>query len=99
MITVKSAVQIAFDLFKELYDTKKFEDILLEEVELSEDKNSWLVTLGFYRQMPSVNIMESLGSKKYIRTYKTIEIDAASGEMIAMKNSGRAGGLQNSVQE
>jgi len=89
MIKVKTAVQIAFDLFKELKDTKKFEDILLEEVELSEDKNTWLVTLGFYRQMPSVNIMESLGSKKYIRTYKTLEIDAASGEMIAMKNSGR----------
>lgn len=89
MLKVKSAVQIAFDLFKELYDTKKFEDILLEEIEMSAGKNTWLVTLGFYRQMPSVNIMESLGSKKYIRTYKTIEIDAASGEMIAMKNCER----------
>ncbi|MBL7181410.1 MAG: hypothetical protein ABIK98_15550 [Pseudomonadota bacterium] len=89
MIGVKNAVKTAFDLFKELYDTKKFEDLLLEEVELSADKSTWLVTLGFYRQMPSVNIMESLGSKKYIRTYKTLQIDAETGEMIAMKSCGR----------
>jgi hypothetical protein len=70
MIEVKTAVKIAYDFFKELYDTRKFEDILLEEVELSEDKTIWMVTLGFYRQTPSVNIMESIGSKKYIRAYK-----------------------------
>ena len=86
MIEVKQAVKMAFELFKELYDTKKFEDILLEEVELSEDKTKWLVTLGFYRQVPSVNIMESIGSKKYVRTYKTLYIDADSGEMVSMKN-------------
>lgn len=88
MIQVKNAVTIAFKLFEELYDTKRFEDILLEEVELSEDKSSWLVTLGFYRQAPSVNIIESIGSKKYIRTFKTLQIDASSGEMISMKNCG-----------
>lgn len=89
MIGVKDAVKIALDLFKELYDTKKFEDILLEEVELSSDKAAWLVTLGFYRQAPSVNIMESLGAKHYVRTYKTLQIDAESGAMIAMKNCSR----------
>jgi len=86
MIEVKNAVKIALELFKELYDTKKFEDILLEEIELSKDKTSWLVTLGFYRQIPSVNIMESIGSKKFVRTYKTLQIDAGNGEMISMKN-------------
>lgn len=86
MLSVKKAVKIAFQLFGELYDAKKFEDILLEEVELSEDKTSWRVTLGFYRQMPSVNIMESIGSKKFVRTYKTLNIDAVSGEMISMKS-------------
>ena len=89
MIGVKNAVKIALDLFKELYDAKKFEDLLLEEVELSGDKTAWMVTLGFYRQIPSVNIMESIGSKKYVRTYKTLQIDAESGEMIAMKNCTR----------
>lgn len=91
MIEVKTAVKIAYDLFKELYDTRKFEDILLEEVELSDDKTVWMVTLGFYRQTPSVNIMESIGSKKYIRAFKTLQIDAESGTMIAMKNCNREG--------
>jgi hypothetical protein len=31
MLTVKEAVQAAMDLLKDLYDTRKFEDILLEE--------------------------------------------------------------------
>ena len=85
MIGVKDAVKIAFQLFQELYDTRKFEDILLEEVEMAQDRSAWLVTVGFYRRMPSVNLVESIGSKKYIRTYKTFHIDAASGEMISMK--------------
>lgn len=85
MIGVKEAVKIAFQLFQELYDTRKFEDILLEEVEMAQDRTAWLVTVGFYRRMPSVNLVESIGSKKYLRTYKTFRIDAVSGEMISMK--------------
>ena len=85
MIGVKEAVSIAFKLFQELYDTRRFEDILLEEVEMAEDRTAWQVTIGFYRRMPSVNLVESIGSKKYIRTYKIFRIDAGSGEMISMK--------------
>ena len=88
MIEVKNAVKMAFEVFNELYDSKRFEDILLEEVELSDDKTSWLVTLGFYRRTPSINIIESIGSKKYIRMYKTIQIDADTGKLISMKNCG-----------
>ncbi|UCD32026.1 MAG: hypothetical protein JSW04_13720 [Desulfobacterales bacterium] len=86
MIKVKNAVKRAFEVFNELYAAKKFEDILLEEVELSDDSASWLVTIGFYRRAPSINIIESIGSKKYIRMYKTIRIDAATGKLISMKN-------------
>jgi hypothetical protein len=86
MIGVKEAVKVAFELFQELYDTKKFEDILLEEVELSEDRATWRVTIGFARQIPSVNIMESIGSKKYTRSFKKFEINADDGQMISMKN-------------
>ena len=85
MIGVKEAVKIAFQLFHELYDTRKFEDVLLEEVEMSPDRAAWRVTVGFYRRMPSVNLVESIGSKKFVRTAKTFHIDAASGELTAMK--------------
>ena len=86
MIGVKEAVKIAFELFEELYDTRKFEDVLLEEVELSKDSATWMVTIGFARQAPSVNIMESIGSKKYMRSFKKFEINSANGQMISMKN-------------
>lgn len=86
MIDVKQAVKIAFELFHELYDAKRFEDVLLEEVELSKDQNSWLVTIGFYRKIPSANIMESIGSKKFCRDYKMFLIDADTGKLISMKN-------------
>jgi hypothetical protein len=85
MIGVKEAVKIAYQLFQELYDTRKFEDVLLEEVEMAKDRSAWQVTIGFYRRVPSVNLVESIGSRKYVRTYKTFQIDAASGEMISMK--------------
>ncbi|AOY58763.1 hypothetical protein [Desulfococcus multivorans] len=85
MIDVRAAVKIAFQLFQELYDTRRFEDVLLEAVELSQDRTTWQVTIGFYRRMPSVNLVESIGSKKYVRTYKTFHIDAATGDMIAMR--------------
>ena len=67
MSEVKNTVKRAFEVFNELYEAKRFEDILLEEVELSADNASWLVTIGFYRRTPSINIIESIGSKKYIR--------------------------------
>jgi len=86
MIEVKNAVKMAFEAFNELYESKRFEDILLEEVELSDDNASWLVTIGFYRRTPSINIIESIGSKKYIRMYKTIRINAETGKLISMKN-------------
>lgn len=86
MIKVKEAVKIALELLKELYDTKKFEDVMLEEVEMAEDSTSWLVTLGFSRQIPSENIMEAIGSKKYSRSFKVFKINAENGEMISMKN-------------
>ena len=86
MIEIKAAVQTAFALLDELYDTKKYKDKLLEEVHLSEDKASWLITIGFSRPVPSINIMESFGSKKYVRTFKQFRLDAETGQLILMTN-------------
>ena len=86
MIEIKKAVQAAFALLSELYDTKKYKDMLLEEVQLSNDKASWLITIGFSRPAPSINIMESFGSKKYVRTFKQFRIDAETGQLISMTN-------------
>jgi len=87
MLTVKEAVQTAMDLLKDLYDTRKFEDILLEAVEMADDGCHWQVTLGFSRKALSENVMEAIGSKKYIRSRKIFRIDGNSGNLVSMKDS------------
>lgn len=90
MLTVKEAVQTAMDLLKDLYDTRKFEDILLEEVQMDADGRHWQVTIGFSRKALSENVMEAIGSKKYIRSQKTFSIDGNSGHLLSMKDGGKA---------
>ena len=88
MLTVKEAVQTAMDLLNDLYDTRKFEDILLEEVEMNADGCHWQVTVGFSRKALSENVMEAIGSKKYIRSRKIFLIDANDGALVSMKDGG-----------
>ena len=86
MIPVKQAVKIAFELLNDLYDPKKFADVMLEEVERSEDGQVWLITISFARQIPSENIMEAIGSRKYARSFKLFQISTDTGEMMLMRN-------------
>ena len=86
MIAVKQAVKIAFELLNDLYDGKKLADVMLEEVERSQDGQQWLITISFSRQMPSENIMEAIGSRKYARSLKLFHIAADTGELVSMKN-------------
>ncbi len=89
MLTVKEAVSTAMALLEDLYDLRKFEDILLEEVEVDQTSGHWQVTVGFSRKALSENVMEAIGSKKYIRSRKVFYIHMDSGELIAMKDGGR----------
>ena len=86
MLTVKEAVQTAMELLKDLYEIRKFEDVLLEAVEMDADSRHWRVTIGFSRKALSENVMEAIGSKKYIRSRKVFSIDAVSGELVSMKD-------------
>jgi hypothetical protein len=86
VLTVKEAVQAAMALLNDLYDTRKFEDILLEEVEMADDGCHWQVTVGFSRKALSENVMEAIGSKKYIRSRKIFHIDGNSGDLVSMKD-------------
>jgi len=88
MLTVKDAVHTAMDLLRDLYDTSNFEDILLEEVEVDKDSGHWRVTVGFSRKALSENVMEAIGSRKYIRSRKIFSIHSKSGELISVKDGG-----------
>ena len=89
MIDVKTAVKLARDYFAKVYPNEihTFQDVQLEEVELSEDESTWLVTIGFSRPLPldsfSKNAPEFL--RQYQRDYKVFRIDAQNGKVRSMK--------------
>ena len=90
MIDVKEAVKIATDYLRQLYEPTELQDILLEEVALSDDEKYWYVTLGFSRPVPSTDPMRALtesilNQKKYRREYKVFQIDSATGQVRSMK--------------
>jgi hypothetical protein len=46
-LNVKSAVKIALNYVKELYEENNLQDLMLEEVDFSEAANQWLITVSF----------------------------------------------------
>lgn len=89
MNDVKTAVKIAFDYFARIYPEakQKFQDIRLEEVELSDDESTWLVTIGFSRPLPPGPFLKNIPEflHQYQRDYKVFRIDAQSGKVRSMK--------------
>ncbi len=79
MIDVKQAAQIALNYFSEL-NPGKLQNLALEEVELTDDEENWLVTLGY--NLPTVNIF---GNGSTEREYKVFRIDAKGGKVASMK--------------
>lgn len=88
MIDIKQAVSIAIEFMKSLYDKSEILDLRLEEVELSDDAQYWLITLGFLRPSPAKHPFEAiaaLGQPSYVRVYKVIKVNADTGDTMSMK--------------
>ena len=89
MIDVKQAVKKAMEYLHEMYDAADFKEVLLEEVELSEDDRYWNVIIGFSRRQVSTaeGPMASLvgPSEQFKREFKVFGIDAESGIVRSMK--------------
>lgn len=60
-------------------DNLDIQDLRVEEVELSEDDKSWLITLGFTR------LGEVLETCRYQREYKIFKVDAETSQVKSMK--------------
>jgi hypothetical protein len=80
MIDVKTATNKAYEYFRDLYSGQAFDAVLLEEAELTDDRNFWLITLGY--QMPITNLPQLIGAPR--RAYKIFKIDANTGEVKSM---------------
>ena len=86
LVDVKEAVKAAAEYFAQLYTDKKYSDLLVEEVELSETKKRWLITLSYaYEPPPEASTLVQFLGKERPRRYKVFEIEAVTGKVTAMR--------------
>ena len=83
-IDVKEAVKTAFAYLHDLLDSEGIADIMLEEVELSDDEREWHVTLGFHPRWTDTGPFDTLTGKR-TRIYKTFTVDRREGKVTAMR--------------
>ncbi len=86
-IDVREAANKAADYFKQLYPSQPLRSLSLEEVELSEDGKSWLITLGyeFEEDSDSTTGARLLIGRLSRTQYKIFKVDAKTGRVLAMK--------------
>lgn len=87
MITIKDAVKAAFayisDAYSEQFVATTLSDLLLEEVEQSEDKKYWLITVSI--KLPMQQAKFDLGLPRFEIKYKLIKVDSTTGNVVSMK--------------
>jgi hypothetical protein len=81
MLDVKEAAQRASEYFATLFPADLASKARLEEVELSDDGQYWLITLG-YPKDETPNFLFGTGRP---REYKQFKIEAATGKVVSMK--------------
>jgi len=81
MIDVKEAVSSATKALRDFLAGKEFVNLELEEVELTDDGKSWLITLGFDRLVETLSIPMT----RLERKYKIFKVDGVTGKVTAMK--------------
>ena len=90
MVDVKQAVARAMGYLKDMNRIEQFKDVLLEEVDLSEDNKYWNVTIGFTRRKETTSggpMATLIGqSSEFKREYKVFQIDARSGDLRSMRS-------------
>ncbi|HEX5504344.1 MAG TPA: hypothetical protein VFW96_17090 [Thermomicrobiales bacterium] len=90
-IDVREAVRAAYDFMQGLYKDTTLPNLMLEEVELSDDEKVWLVTYGYTASEQDVEanpFAAALGGTRTTRPrreYKVIQIDAHTGRPVSMK--------------
>ncbi len=89
MVDVKEAVGKAMDYLKDMYKIDQFKDVLLEEVDLSEDNKFWNVTIGFTRRQETTSggpMATLIGqSTEFKREFKVFQIDSENGALRSMR--------------
>jgi hypothetical protein len=84
MLDVKNAVAVAKTYVADLFRDQGADSFLLEEVEFEESNNQWLVTISFLRQSSRTTLTGN-PMPGFERVYKTVVVDAASGNVKALR--------------
>jgi hypothetical protein len=79
MVDGKQVVVKAMEYLKAVYEPTQVIDLMLEEVERSEDGKHWYVTLGFMPSEPG----SSASTQE--RTFKVVKVVVETGEILSMK--------------
>lgn len=91
MIQVKEAVDAAARYTAEVFAQEGILDTRLEEVELSEDGDTWHVTLSFLRKRKVSSPLEeqlragSVGGPPMDRDFKVLSVRASDGVVTSVK--------------
>lgn len=82
MIDARSAVDSAKNYFQGMQDLlESHSGVRLEEIELSSDKQFWLITLGFDRN----STPDLFGNSRVEHFYKVFWVNVENGQVEAMK--------------
>lgn len=89
-MTPKEAVAVAKNYVADLFAADGAKNIGLEELRHEADEGLWLVTIGFSRPWEGPQGLSRYTSyaegQPWPRTFKTVEIDDASGEVIEVRH-------------
>ncbi len=80
MINAKEAAHAAIEYLESFYPGA--DKVMLEEVELSEEKKIWSIMISFENTHPEDKSESSINP----RIYKIFRIDSNSGQVTAMRN-------------
>ncbi len=83
MLDVREAAHRASEYFARLYADQGVSNVQLEEVELTDDGQYWLITLSYPVVPPNQAPINFLFNSN--RKYKVFKIDAKTGEVKSMK--------------
>lgn len=94
-LDARAAVAAAKEFAAKLFASEKISELGLEEIELSEDRTWWLVTLGFTRRWakepkPTRGGISFFAERQGQREYKVFKIHARTGEVTGVKMHHRA---------
>ena len=85
MIQITEAVESAVQYMKALYPGRQIGDVLLEEVELSDDDKVWTVTISFLLSETALMAVLKGRPTPTGRLYKEFRIRTDTGEVRSMK--------------